>query len=140
MIDCIDVFQPTGGPQGLGYIRATKAVDPDEWFFKAHFYQDPVCPGSLGLESLYQLLKYIALHRWGDSHEYQWSLACENEHIWTYRGQILPDNKRVRVEAHVTSIQNEPESAIFVDGLLSVDGLVIYKMENFGLKLVPIDQ
>ena len=135
MIDCIDVFQPTGGPQGLGYIRATKAVDPDEWFFKAHFYQDPVCPGSLGLESLYQLLKYIALHRWGDSHEYQWSLACENEHIWTYRGQILPDNKRVRVEAHVTSIQNEPESAIFVDGLLSVDGLVIYKIENFGLKL-----
>jgi hypothetical protein len=63
-------------------------------------------------------------------------MVSESKHSWTYRGQILPDNKVIRVEAVVTKIQDEPQPAIFMDGLLSVDGLVIYKMENFGLKLV----
>ncbi len=45
--------------------RGSKRVDPEEWFFKAHFYQDPVCPGSLGLESFLQLLKVVAVKRWG---------------------------------------------------------------------------
>jgi len=135
MIDQIDVFDPQGGPHGLGYVRASKEVDPGEWFFKAHFFQDPVCPGSLGLESLYQLLKFIALPRWSDARDGRWSMACNNAHAWTYRGQILPENKVVQIEAIVTRIQDEPEPAIFVDGLLSVDGLVIYKMEKFGLIL-----
>jgi len=136
MIDRIDTFQPRGGPQGLGMIRATKAIDPQEWFFKAHFFQDPVCPGSLGLESMYQLLKYVALHRWKDLHGYRWSLVCGHEHAWTYRGQILPGNSIVQVEAVITRLEDEPEPTIFCDGLLRVDGLVIYKMENFGLRLV----
>ena len=135
MIDQIDAFDPQGGPHGLGYIHASKVVDPDEWFFKAHFFQDPVCPGSLGLESLYQLLKFIALQRWGDVRDGRWSMACDNEHAWTYRGQILPENNMVQIEAVVTKIQNDPQPAIFVDALLSVDGLVIYKMANFCLKL-----
>ena len=62
MIDQIELFVPDGGPAGLGYIRGIKEVDPDEWFFKAHFYQDPVTPGSLGLESFLQLLE---IHRRG---------------------------------------------------------------------------
>ena len=136
MLDRIDTFQPQGGPQGLGMIRATKAIDPQEWFFKAHFFQDPVCPGSLGLESMYQLLKYVALHRWKDLHGYRWSLVCGHEHAWTYRGQILPGNSIVQVEAVITRLEDEPEPTIFCDGLLRVDGLVIYKMENFGLRLV----
>jgi hypothetical protein len=89
----------------------------------------------LGLESLYQLLKFIAVQRWGDAQDWYCSMACEEDHAWTYRGQILPDNTIVQVEAVVTRIQDEPEPAVFVDGLLSVDGLVIYKMANFGLKL-----
>ena len=59
MIDNVDLFVPDGGPHGLGLIRGSKAVDPAEWFFKAHFYQDPVWPGSLGLESFLQLLKLL---------------------------------------------------------------------------------
>ncbi|MDH4026126.1 MAG: type I polyketide synthase, partial [Desulfuromonadales bacterium] len=65
MIDRIELFVADGGPQNLGFIRGSKLVDPDEWFFKAHFYQDPVCPGSLGLESFLQLLKVAAVKRWG---------------------------------------------------------------------------
>jgi 3-hydroxymyristoyl/3-hydroxydecanoyl-(acyl carrier protein) dehydratase len=45
-----------------GWVRAEKDVRPGEWFFKAHFYQDPVQPGSLGLESLVQALQFYAIH------------------------------------------------------------------------------
>ncbi|MCP4691155.1 MAG: type I polyketide synthase, partial [Desulfobacterales bacterium] len=45
MIDEIECLIPDGGPHGLGFIRGVKHVDPAEWFFKAHFFQDPVCPG-----------------------------------------------------------------------------------------------
>src|SRR5918993_1511529 len=50
MMDEIVSFVPDGGPKGIGFIEGRKKVRPDEWFFKAHFHQDPVWPGSLGLE------------------------------------------------------------------------------------------
>lgn len=138
MIDTIDVYQPDGGPQGLGYLRGTKTVDPEEWFFKAHFYQDPVCPGSLGIESFIQLLKFAALQRWGhlrDTHRF--ALDTPTPHRWTYRGQIIPPNREVVVEALVTEAAETPAPALRADGYLQVDGLYIYKMEGFTLRLVP---
>ena len=57
---------PTAGRTGSGSSSGAIAVDPAFWFFQAHFYQDPVWPGSLGLESFLQLLKYAAWKRWGD--------------------------------------------------------------------------
>jgi len=139
MVDRIKAWIPDGGPQGLGFIRGTKAVDPDEWFFRAHFFQDPVCPGSLGIESFIQLLKFIALQRWpqlADSHRF--ALLTELAHSWTYRGQIVPANREVAVEAVVTRVQERPRPVIMADGHLKVDDLYIYKMENFGLQLVPL--
>ena len=65
MMDRVDVFVPDGGPAGLGFIQGSKHVRADEWFFKAHFYQDPVWPGSLGLEAMLQLMKVVAAERWG---------------------------------------------------------------------------
>jgi 3-hydroxymyristoyl/3-hydroxydecanoyl-(acyl carrier protein) dehydratase/malonyl CoA-acyl carrier protein transacylase len=139
MIDRIDSYIPTGGPAGLGFIRGIKTVDPQEWFFKAHFYQDPVCPGSLGIESFIQLLKFVALQRWPqlkDSHRF--GLLTGVKHAWIYRGQIISENKLVVVEAVITKIQDEPVPSIRADGYLKVDGLPIYKMENFGIALIPV--
>src|SRR5690606_33599922 len=42
---------------GRAHLRGEKTVRPDEWFFKAHFYRDPVQPGSLGVEALVQLVQ-----------------------------------------------------------------------------------
>ena len=139
MIDRIEAYIPDGGPMGLGFIRATKIVDPREWFFDAHFYQDPVLPGSLGIESFIQLLKYIALQRWPhlvDSHRF--GLRTGTSHDWVYRGQILPKNRLITVEAVVTQIKEHPFPTIMAEGYLQVDGLYIYKMENFGINLVEI--
>ena len=66
MVDRIEAYIPDGGAHGLGLVVGRIAVDPAFWFFKAHFYQDPVWPGSLGLESFLQLLKYVAWKRWGE--------------------------------------------------------------------------
>jgi PfaB family protein len=140
MIDEIEIYIPDGGPLGLGFIRGLKTVDSDEWFFKAHFYQDPVCPGSLGIESFLQLIKFMALDRWehlADTHQFK--LITEAPHHWAYRGQIIPLNQKIEVEAVVTRIELEPAPSIWANGFLKVDGLYIYKMENFGFRLIPVD-
>jgi len=139
MIDGIDAYDPVGGSQGLGYIRGSKRVDPDEWFFKAHFYQDPVCPGSLGLESFLQLLKFVAMNRWPQlAATHRFRLSTGSRHRWSYRGQIIPPNRRVTVEASISHVNEDADSpSLRADGLLQVDGLPIYKMEDFELALVP---
>ncbi|MBW1753171.1 MAG: type I polyketide synthase, partial [Deltaproteobacteria bacterium] len=138
MIDRIEAFAPNGGPKGLGFVRGVKTVNPDEWFFKAHFYQDPVWPGSLGIEAFLQLIKFVAMHRWKhltDSHTFQ--LSTDEPHNWTYRGQVIPEHETVEVEAVVTKISDTPVPTIYADGFLKVDGRYIYQMSNFGFKLVP---
>ncbi|RIK75612.1 MAG: type I polyketide synthase [Planctomycetota bacterium] len=170
MVDRIEVFDPSGGPHGLGIIRGATRVDPAAWFFKAHFYQDPVWPGSLGLESFLQMLKFAAVERWGDSCRRriisptgvpsEWdrrkdspptqrsaidspqshqgvvfeSMALEQEHKWTYRGQILPTDRQVVVQAAITGI-DDAQRRIEADGCLWVDGRLIYQMERFAVRM-----
>jgi 3-hydroxymyristoyl/3-hydroxydecanoyl-(acyl carrier protein) dehydratase len=138
MIDRIEVYLPDGGPRRLGFIRGVKTVDPQEWFFKAHFFQDPVWPGSLGIESFLQLIKFMALDRWAPlAHTHRFEHVTENRHNWTYRGQVVPQNKEIIVEAVVIQIDETPHPTILANGWLKVDGLYIYKMDNFGFRLVP---
>jgi len=138
MFDRVDSFIPDGGPHGLGFIRATKTVDPSEWFFSAHFYQDPVWPGSLGLEAFLQLLKTVAYERFGSlpgSWRYE-PIALGVEHTWIYRGQVVPSNRQVVIEAVVTRI-DEDDRLVVGDGFLTVDGLAIYQMSGFAIRVVP---
>lgn len=137
MIDRVDVLLPDGGPHGLGYIQGSTQVDPTAWFFKAHFYKDPVWPGSLGLESLLQLLKSFMLDcrpEFAETHRFE-CIAVGCRHQWNYRGQIVPSNKRVEVQAVITCREEGTGSLIVADGFLGVDGVIIYEMNNFGLRI-----
>jgi 3-oxoacyl-(acyl-carrier-protein) synthase/3-hydroxymyristoyl/3-hydroxydecanoyl-(acyl carrier protein) dehydratase len=139
MIDRIDHFVAAGGERRLGFIQGSKKVDPQAWFFKAHFFQDPVWPGSLGLESFLQLLKFAARKRWPQLAEtHRFAPAAGRSHRWTYRGQILPTSHRVTVAASLTDILDEPAPALFATGVLAVDGLPIYHVQDFGIRLLPI--
>jgi acyl transferase domain-containing protein/3-hydroxymyristoyl/3-hydroxydecanoyl-(acyl carrier protein) dehydratase len=131
MIDRIESYVDDGGSKGLGFIRGTKKVDPDDWFFKAHFYQDPVCPGSLGLESFLQLLKVVMAEQFdlGEAGRIE-TITTGEPHEWTYRGQILPTDNLVTVEATITEIDSK-NRLLRADGYLSVDGRIIYGMKNF---------
>jgi PfaB family protein len=137
MLDMIELYQPDGGPHGLGYIRGTAQVNPDAWFFKAHFYQDPVWPGSLGLESFIQLLKFYAFERWHQSGanttEFE-SMGVQQTHSWLYRGQIIPTDSTVTVEALIKEVDNM-QQVLKADGFLSVDGRIIYQMTDFTLRM-----
>jgi 3-hydroxymyristoyl/3-hydroxydecanoyl-(acyl carrier protein) dehydratase len=139
MIDAIEVFTPNGGPHGLGFVRGSKKVDPSEWFFKAHFYQDPVCPGSLGVESFLQLVKFAAMQRWPElTGTHRFETLCGRSHDWQYRGQVIPANKIVQVDAVITWVEEGDEPVVMADGWLHVDGICIYKMKDFGIRLARL--
>lgn len=138
MLDAISLYVPDGGPYGLGFIEGKTNVDPEAWFFKAHFYQDPVWPGSLGLESFQQLLKVFAWHRWqaelsADDIRFE-GMALKHEHQWLYRGQVLPTDNTVTVQAVITGV-DDPGKTVTADGFLSVDGRIIYQMKDFALRI-----
>ncbi len=136
LLDRIECWIADGGPKALGFVRAKRRVLADEWFFKAHFFQDPVVPGSLGLESFLQLLKFISVQRWGNAegvrHE---TVTMREQHEWTYRGQVIPADSEVTVEAIVTEV-DEDRRLLRADGYLSVDGRVIYSMKDFTLRQI----
>ena len=139
MIDAVELWVPGGGPHGLGFVRGAKTVDPDEWFFQAHFYQDPVCPGSLGVESFIQLIKFAALKRWPHLREtHRFETLTDEAHRWSYRGQILETHHRIEVDAVITRVTEGDAPTLMADGFLKVDGRYIYRMENFGVRLAPV--
>ena len=136
MLERIDGYLPTGGAFGLGLAQGSTPVDPEAWFFAAHFYQDPVWPGSLGLESFVQLLKFVHVNRFGaGAHPtgagFQFpKLGAPYE--WEYRGQVVPTDREVVVVLEVTSV-DEALRSVTARGFLTIDGRVIYKMANFTL-------
>jgi 3-hydroxymyristoyl/3-hydroxydecanoyl-(acyl carrier protein) dehydratase len=133
MVDQITAYLPDGGAKGLGLVVGKIAVDPEFWFFKAHFFQDPVWPGSLGLESFLQLLKYVAWKRWGTAPTPGWqTVALNRPHSWSYRGQVLPSDEAVTVLLEVTAADDQAHS-LTANGFLTVDGRVIYQMTDFTL-------
>jgi 3-hydroxymyristoyl/3-hydroxydecanoyl-(acyl carrier protein) dehydratase len=132
MVDRVDLLLTDGGAHGHGLVLGSTQVDPSAWFFKAHFYQDPVWPGSLGLESLFQLLKVLARQRWPAANHFEVTPGAPHE--WQYRGQIIPSNRRVNIQAIVTDCDAQARR-LTADGLLSVDGLAIYRMSSFSLQV-----
>ena len=137
MLDRIDRYLPSGGPAGLGYICGSADVRPDAWFFAAHFHQDPVIPGSLGLQSALQLLEILATRRWPEletTHTFE-PIALGAPHRWIYRGQVVPTARRVDVESWITAIGDGPEPTLHAHAFLSADGRVIYEMQDFTLRL-----
>ncbi len=128
----------TNGPFGNGFVIGTTAVNPASWFFKAHFHQDPVVPGSLGLESFYQLVKFYAARRWNLDENAQFATPIvhrpggqiHGKHEWVYRGQVIPRDKLVTVTAVIKQV-DDASRQLTAEGFLSVDGRIIYQMKEF---------
>ncbi|MBI3288068.1 MAG: type I polyketide synthase, partial [Elusimicrobia bacterium] len=131
LLDSVDQYEGAG-PQGLCTLIGRRAVNPREWFFDAHFYQDPVCPGSLGLESFIELMKCHARERWPGPGRF--SSVLGRPHRWLYRGQYTPENKAVEVQCTITAV-DEAAKTLIADGYLSRDGLIVYEMRGFALKV-----
>jgi acyl transferase domain-containing protein/3-hydroxymyristoyl/3-hydroxydecanoyl-(acyl carrier protein) dehydratase len=133
MIDAIETLTLHDGPENLGYAQAAIAVDGHAWFFNAHFWGDPVWPGSLGLEAFVQLVTLWMRQRYGADDAHVEAPRGREKHAWMYRGQIIPRDKEVRVEAWPT--QQIDAATWRFSGQLAVDGRIIYRMDDFVARL-----
>ncbi len=140
MIDRVDFWDPKGGSAGLGLARGRQAVDPYAWYFKAHFFNDPVQPGSLGLDALTQLLIRAALlRRQADGAEVFAieTLAVSAPIKWSFRGQVTPDRKEVTTIMEITAVEDEAGAQRFTGrGSLWCDGLRIYEASPLVIRLL----
>lgn len=139
MLDRVSGYWPEAGEAGLGVLRGEKDVDPDEWFFKAHFFQDPVQPGSLGLEAMVQLLQFYMLERGIGAHipnaRFE-ALSTKHPLTWKYRGQVVPHNKLISSTIEITEVG---EDYAVCKASLWVDGKRIYEGINLGMRVVSGD-
>jgi len=139
MLDRVTAFDPEGGAAGLGSLRAEKDVDQGEWFFKAHFFQDPVQPGSLGIEAMLQLLQFYMLESGMDE-------GCGGGHFepiatgepmqWKYRGQVVPDNRVITTTLEITERTRDAHGPLArADASLWVDGKRIYEAKGLAMRI-----
>ncbi|GIE97470.1 beta-ketoacyl synthase N-terminal-like domain-containing protein [Paractinoplanes rishiriensis] len=129
MLDRITGYWPEGGAAGLGRVRAEKDVDAGDWFFKAHFFQDPVMPGSLGVEAMCQLLQWYLIERGFGTHFEP--VALDEPLRWTYRGQVVPTDRLITVELEILEVGDR---TAFARGWLWVDGRRIYRVDRLGAR------
>lgn len=140
MLDRVTGYWPGGGAAGRGRLQADFEVDPRAWFFKAHFYRDPVQPGSLGIEAMIQLLQFYMRDRGlasGMREPRFEPLAVGQAMAWKYRGQVLPTNRKVSVELEIAAEgRDEHGPWVSANAWLWVDGLRIYQARNLAMRIV----
>jgi len=125
------------GMHGKGYAHGFKIVDVRDWFFSCHFWCDPVMPGSLGIESMHQLLELYSVHAgFATGIRNPFFQHDLGKTTWKYRGQLTPKNKRLDAEVHITEVKRETASATVVaNGFLYVDELRVYQATGLRLRI-----
>lgn len=136
-VDSLSIVEG-GGDHQLAYIYAQRRIDASDWFFRYHFHQDPVMPGSLGVEAIIELLQCYALaNDLGKQFKNPRFVAPLSKVQWKYRGQITPLNKQMSLDIHLSEIiKTETEVRLVGDANLSKDGLRIYQVKDIVLSIV----
>ena len=133
MFDRITRIDSDGGAHGHGSIEAELDIRPDLWFFACHFKNDPVMPGCLGLDAMWQLigfyLTWLRLPGRGRALG-----AGEVKFI----GQINPDVKLVRYEINIKRVIRRQLNMAIGDGRLLADGQVIYTANDLRVGLFGV--
>ena len=136
-LDTVSIVEG-GGSEQLGYIYGERCIDADDWFFRYHFHQDPVMPGSLGVEAIIELLQTYALKNdLGAQFKNPRFSTPLTKVLWKYRGQITPLNKQMSVDVHITQIiKTDHEVRLVGNANLSKDGLRIYSVQDIVLSII----
>lgn len=133
-IDKVEIVD-NGGTEGLGYLYAERTIDPSDWFFQFHFHQDPVMPGSLGVEAIIETMQTYAISKdLGAGFKNPKFGQILSDIKWKYRGQINPLNKQMSMDVSITSIKDvDGKKIITGDASLSKDGLRIYQVFDIAI-------
>lgn len=130
MMDRITQITDEGGEFGKGFIIAELDISPDLWFFDCHFPGDPVMPGCLGLDAMWQLLGFFL--GWIEGKGKGRALGVGEV---KFSGQILPTAKKVTYEIQMKRIINRKLVMGIADGRVLVDGKEIYVAKNLKVGL-----
>ena len=134
---------PRGGHHGQGYIYASSRVHPHDWFFPCHFHQDPVMPGSLGVEAIFQAMQIYALQqRIAEGFTSPCFVQVPNHRtVWKYRGQILPDDGMMQLEVHIKQVDTDHQ-CITLTGEASLwkDDMRIYEVKDAAVNIEEATQ
>ena len=125
MVDRIEHISRKGA---RGRIVAERDVRLDDWFFHCHFLGDPVQPGCLGVDGVWQLIGFYCA--WNGALGTGRALGCAEVE---FSGQIRPHDKVVRYEIDIVRYQDLPQSGSAVaigDGTVLVDGEAIYEIKR----------
>ena len=130
MFDRITEVSTEGGRYGKGLIRAELDITPDLWFFACHFEGDPVMPGCLGVDAMWQLAGFY-LPWLGEPGRGRALGVGEVK----FTGQVLPSAKLVTYEIDIKRVVRGKLKMVIADGRTLVDGREIYTAENLRVGL-----
>ncbi|MEW6997032.1 bifunctional 3-hydroxydecanoyl-ACP dehydratase/trans-2-decenoyl-ACP isomerase [Colwelliaceae bacterium BS250] len=130
MMDRILHISEEGGLYGKGEITAELDITPDLWFFDCHFKGDPVMPGCLGLDAMWQLVGFHLAWVGGPGRGRALGVGEVK-----FTGQILPTNKKVTYQIDFKRVIKRKLFMGIADGTVSVDGKVIYKATDLKVGL-----
>ena len=136
MFDLIVEINDDGGAHGKGFIRAELDIRPDLWFFKCHFIGDPVMPGCLGLDAMWQLIGFYLT--WLRLPGRGRALGAGEV---KFTGEVGPDVKLVKYEIDIKRVIKRKLNMAIGDARLLADGKEIYVANDLrvGLFLRPGD-
>ena len=135
MFDRVSEIGETGGEHGRGLVRAVLDLKPDLWFFACYFKGDPVMPGCLGLDALWQLLGFFL--GWAGSPGKGRALGLGEV---KFSGQVLPNIKQVVYGVEIKRVMRSKLVLGIADGWLSADGEVIYRASDLKVGLFKQDE
>jgi 3-hydroxyacyl-[acyl-carrier protein] dehydratase / trans-2-decenoyl-[acyl-carrier protein] isomerase len=130
MFDRITKILEQGGAHGKGQINAELDVHPDLWFFKCHFENDPVMPGCLGLDAMWQMVGFFL--GWLGGLGKGRALGVGEV---KFTGMVLPSNKLVSYCIDLKRVILRRLVVGIADGVMKVDGKVIYEAKDLRVGL-----
>ncbi len=135
MFDRIISINEAGGEYGKGFIQAELDIDPNLWFFACHFENDPVMPGCLGLDAMWQLVGFFL--GWQGHPGKGRALGSDEVR---FSGEVTPDKKLVTYRINMKRLITRKLTMGIADATMDADGEVIYAASGLRVGLFTDNQ
>ena len=130
MFDSITNISADGGNYGKGIVEAQLEVKKDLWFFNCHFQGDPVMPGCLGLDALWQMVGFYL--GWTGAPGRGRALGVGQV---KFTDQVTPDKSLVEYRVDIKRVMSRQITLGIADGIMKVDGNIAYEASDLKVTL-----